>query len=80
MISGQVWIVDYDLPSNPTRIRVAFYRAVRKALKDLGIEHWEFSTASVVVVDDEAIARTIHIIAKQYGKSNLYRGFNVPDA
>jgi hypothetical protein len=72
----RVWIVDYDIPSTPPRRRIAFYRAVYKVFSEAGID-WEFSTMSVHICADEAIARTLHSLAKQFGKSHLYRGVQV---
>lgn len=67
-----VWIVEYDIPVEPASKRRAFYRAVHKELEAKKIK-WKWTGRSVIVTPKKELAQTIHELAKQYGKSHLYK-------
>lgn len=68
----KVFIVDWDLPTEPAWKRVYFYKKLRKLRAKHGLEG-AMSTQSVLVVKDEQLAWDVHRLAKDYGKSNIYR-------
>jgi hypothetical protein len=68
-----VWIVDYDIPSEPAAVRKRFYRALTRILSELGVKR-DWSTWSVVVLQDEEVARAVYETARRFGVSHLYRG------
>ena len=67
-----VFIVDWDIPNEPAWRRVYFYKKLRKLRKSFGLED-RVSKQSVLVVQDERLARDIHALATEFGKSNIYR-------
>ena len=72
MTDQTVFIVDYDIPLEPAWRRVYFY----KKLKKLRASHdltGKLSTQSVLIVQDEKLARDVHRLAADFGKSNIYR-------
>ena len=68
------WIVDYDIPEQPSSSRRRFYRRRNKIYFD---QHKEIisSTASVLVCKNYALAKSVYDLARRYGKANLYRVF-----
>ena len=72
---GRVYVVDYDIPAIP-RIRMRFYREVRQLLaKNQKLAH--YSTQSVLITEDEFLAKEIYLLAKKYGKARIYVGYPI---
>jgi len=66
-----IWVVDYDIPSNPT-IRSRFYRCIHRHAKARGILNMR-STKSVIITEDELFARFVYEKAIELGgKAHLY--------
>jgi len=66
-----VWVVDYDIPSNPT-IRSRFYRYIHRHARARGISNMR-STRSVIITRDELFARFVYQKAIELGgKAHLY--------
>jgi len=65
-----VWIVDYDLRMANSRRQ--FYREAKRLMRELGLMG-SLSTYSVVVVNDEELARAVHALASKYGRAHLYK-------
>lgn len=76
--SSPVYIIDYDIPIRPLRKRRAFYRGLAKLKKQMGL-FGKMSTMSVVVTADRTLATEIYLLAKKYGRANLYLGFRKCD-
>lgn len=66
-----VWIVDYDLSMSNSRRQ--FYREVKRLMHERELMG-RLSTYSVVVVNDEGLARAVYALASRYGKAHLYKG------
>jgi len=64
-----MWLVDWDIPSEK---RVLFYYHLGKIKKKYGL-YGVMSSQSVMLVDDESIAREVYELANRYGQANLYR-------
>jgi hypothetical protein len=75
MDDGRVYVVEYDIPAVP-KIRMRFYREIRQFL-DNGEKLAKYSTQSVIITDDEALAKMIYLIASKYGKSRIYRAYPI---
>jgi len=69
-----VWIVDYDLRMANSRRQ--FYREVKRLMRKLNLSG-SLSTFSVVVVQDEELARAIYALASRYGRAHLYKAERV---
>ena len=65
------WVVDYDIPVRPQARRRAFYRALQGIVRKYDVVA-DRSTQSVWIIDNEQIAREIHSLASEYGRSHLY--------
>lgn len=78
-VTEQVWIVDYDVPVEPTSQRMKFYRGLWRILASHGIETGERSTQSVWISGSEGLATEIHDLASKYGTSNLYAATKVAE-
>ncbi len=76
MSEKNVWIVEYDIPVEPASKRRAFYRAVHRELDAKKIR-WKWTGRSVIVTPNKDLAQIIHNLAKQYGKSHLYKATKV---
>jgi len=66
--SNKVFIVDYDIP---VERRGAFYKALERLRKRLGIHKW--STMSVLITEDYHLAIQVYRLANRYGRANLWR-------
>jgi len=71
-LSKTVYIVDYDIPTNPAWRRVYFYKKLRKLRTSHDLTG-KLSTQSVLIVQDEELAKAVHALAMEYGKSNIYK-------
>ena len=67
-----VFIVGWDIPKEPAWRRIYFYKKLRKLREGYGLGD-RVSKKSVLVVQDERLARDIHALATEYGKSNIYK-------
>lgn len=76
--SQHFFIVDYDVPREPQSKRQAFYRQLSKIKQKMGL-FGKMSTMSVVVTADRTLATEIYLLAKKYGRANLYLGFRKCD-
>jgi hypothetical protein len=82
-LTGVQWyVVDYDIPfdenSNESKARhMQFYRRLWKILRTANIEIRKKSTASVWILDDEAVALQIHELACVYGVSHWYQALRM---
>lgn len=65
------YIVDWDIPSEPTSKRRAFYRHLEKLKLNLGLFS-KMSTKSVLVTIDRRLAQRVYNLASQYGVANIY--------
>jgi len=72
---GVVYVVDYDIPAIP-KIRMRFYREIRQLLHN-GDKYARYSTQSVLITEDEILAKSIYMIAKKYGKARIYRAYEI---
>jgi len=68
--------VDYDIPTAP-KIRMRFYREIKALLLGNGESWAKYSTKSVLITNDEALAKSLYFIARKYGKARLYVGHPV---
>lgn len=72
MSQGEVYIVDYDLPSDYRRKR--FYRRIRRWWWNRGQDPPKMSTASVVITRDETLAWFVYRAARAVGgEAHVYR-------
>ena len=87
-MTDELFLVDYDIPVEvrgkfyyALRVALASYLRRQKVFRSLE-EAWEYATAggayvrstlSVIVTDDEGIARIVYEVANEYGEANLYR-------
>ena len=72
---GVVYVVDYDIPAVP-KIRMRFYREIRELLHK-GEKYARYSTQSVLITNDEALAKSVYLIAKKYGRARIYRAHEI---
>lgn len=61
----EVFVVDYDLPADSRRKR--FYRAIRRYLREHGMEATGWSTWSVVFTESEHFAWRVYREARRVG-------------
>lgn len=65
------WIVDWDISRRNTS-RSAFYRSLKRLMKKHG--SMTRSSQSVLIIDDEAIAKEVYALASRYAENvNLYK-------
>ncbi len=77
-MSGSLWVVDYDIPTEPKAKRMAFYRALWALLEEHKIVRTTSkSTMSVWILDSQEIATQIHELAARFGVSHLYQASEV---
>ena len=76
-MSGSLWVVDYDIPTEPKARRMAFYRALWALLEEHKILRTSKSTQSVWILDSQPIATEIHELASKFGVSHLYQASEV---
>ena len=92
-LGGELFIVDYDVPVEKRkrfyralRAAIAEYLWVERSEVKSLTQAWELaraggafvrSTQSVIVTDDERLARTVYNIASSFGRANLYRAEKV---
>jgi hypothetical protein len=74
----EFWICDYDVPEKPHALRMRFYRRLWKILAEHHIET-NRSTQSVWISQDKEVVESIHNLALQYGRSNLYEANRLQD-
>lgn len=75
-IDQVLFIVDYDVPREPSSKRRTFYREMTKMKKKMGL-FAKMSTMSVIVTTNRALATQIYHLVKTYGgKANFYSGFH----
>jgi hypothetical protein len=72
------WICDYDVPEKPHALRMRFYRRLWKILAEHRIET-NRSTQSVWISQERDVVESIHNLALQYGRSNLYEANRLYD-
>lgn len=65
------YIVDYDIPANPSRRRRGFYRALKKLKEGMDL-YGRMSTMSVLITVDREFAESVYLLAMQYGRANMY--------
>lgn len=68
-----VYIVDWDIPTEPAWRRAYFYKKLQKLRREYGFEG-SLSTASVLIIQDRDFAMAVHALASEYGRSNIYEG------
>jgi len=56
-MGNRMYIVDYDIPEEPAKNKVQFYRD----LKRLGIHGKDYSTLSVFRTEDEYVANAVYL-------------------
>jgi hypothetical protein len=71
----EVYVVEYDIPDIP-RIRMRFYREIRRFLNN-GEKLAKYSTQSVIITEDEVLAKSIYMLASKYGKARLYKAYPI---
>jgi hypothetical protein len=73
---AHVFIVDYDLPKFPTGRRVQFYRVKKRLIKEARIQNSEIqvllSSMSVVLTNDQGLARDISALAQDFAASSTH--------
>ena len=75
-MGNRVYIVDYDIPANPARKRVQFYRDLKK----LDSSSLDYSTLSVFCTSDKMIAHAVYLLVKAHGGcGHVYCGEEVTD-
>jgi hypothetical protein len=63
--------VDYDIPEQPAKNKVHFYRGLQKLRKIKDLEH---STKSVLCTDDKRGAQAVYLLVKAHGgHGHVYR-------
>ena len=71
-----IFIVDYDLPTDSRRKR--FYRRVRRYLENRWMDPTEWSTQSVVITEDRDFAMFVWRAARAVGGlAHIYEGRNI---
>jgi len=72
------YIVEYDLPSDSRRKR--FYRAIKRYLRDFGMDDEGWSTQSVVFTKSEAFAWEVYRQARKVGGvAHIYEAERLDD-
>jgi len=67
----RVWVVDWDIPAADKAARQRFYRRLRY----IWLNYYgdtRMSTMSVLITDEEDLAREVYSLARKYGRANLY--------
>ena len=65
------YIIDYDIPLEPSAKRIMFYRRLKK-LTERHKGDIEKSTDSVVITSNKALAGSIYNLAEAFGEANIY--------
>jgi hypothetical protein len=72
-MGSNVYIVDYDIPREPTGKRVQFYRDLKK----MSIEP-EYSIRSVFRTEEKELAEAVYwLVVAHGGAVNMYKGEQV---
>ena len=67
----RLYIVDYDIPEEPARNRVQFYRDLRKLSK--AFQKWDYSTSSVLRTQEEGLAKAVYLLVIAHsGNAHMY--------
>ncbi len=64
-----MWLVDWDIQSKK---RGLFYYHLKKIRKKYGL-YGAMSSQSVMLIDDESVAREVYELADKFGQASLYR-------
>ncbi len=71
MLSGKLYIVDYDIPEEPARDRVQFYRDLKKL--STAFQKWDYSTLSVLRTQEEELAKAVYLLVIAHrGNAHMY--------
>ncbi len=74
-MGNRVYIVDYDIPANPAKERVQFYRDLKKLDSSL-----DYSTLSVFRTRDKMMAQAVYLLVKAHGGcGHVYCGEEITD-
>jgi len=74
--SERVWVVDWDIPAADKAARQRFYRRLRY----IWLNYYgdtRMSTMSVLITDEEDLAREVYQLARRFGRANLYEARKV---
>ena len=72
---SHVYVVEYDIPDVP-KIRMRFYREVWRFFNN-SEKLAKYSTQSVIITEDEVLAKSIYMLASKYGKARLYKAYPI---
>ena len=72
---SHVYVVEYDIPDVP-KIRMRFYREVWRFFNN-SKKLAKYSTQSVIITEDEVLAKSIYMLASKYGKARLYKAYPI---
>ncbi len=73
-MGNRMYIVDYDIPAEPAKNKVQFYRDLRR----LRIHGEDYSTLSVFRTRDEYVARVVYLLVLAHrGNAHMYEAVEV---
>jgi hypothetical protein len=67
-----LFIVDWDIPSQPTTLRRMFYYHLNKIKNNHNLVG-SMSSRSVFMVQDKKLAQEVYSLASKYGHTSLYQ-------
>lgn len=78
-MGNRLYIVDYDIPEEPTRERIQFYRDMKKLLNN-SFQKADYSTLSVFRTHERSLARAVYLLVVAHrGHAHLYYGEEITD-
>jgi hypothetical protein len=75
-----LYIVDYDIPEEPARERIQFYRDMKALQNRYSKDYSEFSTQSVFCTYSKILAYAVFLLVTAHGgRGHVYYGTEITD-
>jgi hypothetical protein len=75
-MGDRVYIVDYDIPEQPAKKRVQFYRDLKKLAKCF--QNHDYSTLSVFRTGEEQLAEAVYFLVIAHGgDAHMYEAIEI---
>jgi hypothetical protein len=78
-MGNRTYIVDYDIPEEPAREKVQFYRDMKKLLSSSS-QKADYSTLSVFRTCDKILAQAVYLLVVAHrGSGHVYAADDITD-
>lgn len=77
-MGNRLYIVDYDIPEEPAKEKVQFYRDMQKLRKEY--PHGDYSTLSVFRTEEKTFAQAVYwLVVAHGGCAHIYYGEEITE-